>query len=440
METTTALAKIDTTQPLPQEFIERGFLGMCYVHGAQIARQYAALPPDAFFLLRHGYIWQAMQTLIARDGEFDELLLFNELDRMGKFKDVGGVGYLMELATAYPLGSQGLHALYAAQLVQRYRDHKIGAALLRSAQATQRGLSPDEAAAEAAAEVDHWRQFTIWPTSARIGEVAHEVLTEMERAIDDPRRRRLITPCIPALADIMEEYAPGSMTVIAGRPGAGKSTYLYQELYEQARAGVPVALFAYENKRGEVVKALRQLAAPRLSGESDYKWTLRVAEAMKDIPFDIYDNAGMNPAHVRAECERLKAFGLGLVAIDYAQLVPAAGKHDTREQEVASVSREFKRLAMDMDVSVLLAAQLNRAVENRADGEPQLSDLRESGSLEQDADNVLFLYAPKTTDTTAAVVPTTFKIAKHRNGPTGQARASFVRQHRRFAAMKSEGR
>ena len=169
---------------------------------------------------------------------------------------------------------------------------------------------------------------------------------------------------------------------------------------------------------------------------SDDQWPTFTAgiECMEKLPIYIDDTPAISPAQVLTRCRRLilNSGPLDLVAIDYLQLMKSGGKAENRTQEIGLISRSLKTLAKELDVPVLAAAQLNREIEKRADRRPQLSDLRESGDLEQDADVVVFLYQPDPENNTAGTVQTDLIVAKQRNGPVGTIQAVFQKSITRF--------
>lgn len=238
---------------------------------------------------------------------------------------------------------------------------------------------------------------------------------------------------------------PGHLVILAARPSIGKSSLAAGIAGNVAAAGHPVAIFSLEMGGDETrerllcSKARVSLHRARQGELTEQEWEKLVgaASVLYDLPLYIDPHATASPLELRAKSRRVKraAGGLGLVVVDYLQLMAMRG-FDTREREIAAISRSLKQLAVDLHVPVLAVSQLNRAVEARSDKRPQLSDLRESGSLEQDADVVVFIYRDEYYDpATEAKGVAEIHVAKHRSGPTGRVELSFISDWTLFADM-----
>jgi replicative DNA helicase len=242
----------------------------------------------------------------------------------------------------------------------------------------------------------------------------------------------------------------GDLIIVAARPAMGKTSFcLNVAQYASIKTGDTVGIFSLEMAKEQLV--LRMLCADarvdshRLrTGNLQEKDWARLAKAYADLSAaNIYidDSATLTPLEIRAKCRRLKAeHGLGLIIIDYLQLVQGAGRVENRQQEIASISRSMKGLAKELSVPVIALSQLSRAPEARTEKRPQLSDLRESGSLEQDADIVMFIFREeeyKATDENRGIAE--LIIGKQRNGPTGTVRLAFIKEFTRFENLEWRG-
>ncbi len=242
---------------------------------------------------------------------------------------------------------------------------------------------------------------------------------------------------IPGLDTMTLGLHPGELIIIAGRPGMGKTALAGCIAVNIAMNGTPTVIFSLEMPAESLMTRFlagmsyidsRQLCRGFLQ-EAQWPRLVNAAGEIGSAPLFIDDNPDVTPAEIRAKARRLKADrGLGLLVVDYLQLMKAPGRHDTREQEVAEISRTLKAIARELEIPVIGLSQLNRQVDNRTNRHPQLSDLRESGAIEQDADLIAFIYRDevynKSEDNPERGIAEV-EIAKHRNGPTGAIRLRF---------------
>ncbi len=270
-------------------------------------------------------------------------------------------------------------------------------------------------------------------------------LTEVYEYVDQSSRTAAL-PGVPSgireLDVLLGNFQKGDVYILAARPGQGKTSLELSILLNAARLGKRCAFFSLEMSRNKVASRLiaqdtglnvQMLNTGKLSDDQWPTFTAGI-ECMEKLPIFIDDTPAISPAQVLTRCRRLilDSGPLDLVAIDYLQLMKSGGKTENRTQEIGLISRSLKTLAKELDVPVLAAAQLNREIEKRADRRPQLSDLRESGDLEQDADVVVFLYQPDPENNTAGTVQTDLIVAKQRNGPVGTISTVFQKSITRF--------
>ena len=243
--------------------------------------------------------------------------------------------------------------------------------------------------------------------------------------------------------DITTGFQPSELIVIAGRPGMGKTAFCMTiAQYIAVSKSIPVAVFSLEMSKSQLVQRMlcsearvdaHNLRKGRLA-ESDWPTLSMAAGRLASAPIFIDDTAGISCLEIKAKARRLKAqHNLGLVIVDYLQLISSSGRLENRQQEISDISRSLKGLARELNVPVIAVSQLSRAVEQRERKRPRLSDLRESGAIEQDADLVVFIfreeyYRPKTEKKGIAEVI----ISKQRNGPTGQIDLAFVKEYAKF--------
>ena len=401
------------------------------------------LEKSHFYIQRLGMIWEACSRLDSRKSPLDFLTIAEELDDMGRLDEIGGPAYLTALLNQVPttLHAQGYAALIKADATRRE--------LLRAANEMARlaydtSLDANDMLAQADAAIRKVGQGAEQKIiSAR--DVASEIYDEMlDRQKQLATGKPLDFDVIPTgLADVDRlldgGLQPERLYIVAGRPGQGKTSWMISTARHQVvTLGKRVAVFSLEMSAKQLVRRfLAQDAEISVS-----RLTSGVLEAADWEPFTksvgriggsrlyLDDSPSLTPVSLRAKCHQIeRRYGLDLVIVDYLQLMSAGGgmRFANREQEVANCSRELKLLARELGIPVLAAAQLNRAAEVRADREPQLSDLRESGAIENDADAVTFIWRPD-----PAQPVSRFKVGKNRDGQTGFADLFFNARLTRF--------
>lgn len=394
---------------------------------------------DDFYDSRHGIIYDAMANLFEKRMPIDIVTLSEILENAGKIAQVGGSSYLAEIVNDTPSAA---NITYYAQIV---RDKAILRRLI-SAGADITDLGYDEEG-EISVILDSAEQslFSISQNSMKNNFVAiKDVLTEAFDRIDrihkdkDTGALRGVPSGFKGLDNITSGFQKSDLIIIAARPSMGKTSFALNLAQNAAiDEKLPVAVFSLEMSKDQLVDRL-------LSSQAGVdSWKLRTGNlsdddfpkigyamgVLSEAPLFIDDSAGGNVMEIRAKARRLQMeHGLGLIIVDYLQLMSGHSKNSdgNRVQEISEISRGLKGLARELNVPVIALSQLSRAVEHRDDKKPLLSDLRESGSIEQDADIVMFLYRdeyyhPETERKGIAEI----LIRKHRNGPTGNFELFF---------------
>jgi replicative DNA helicase len=437
----TELAVKDRSLPHNAE-AERTVLAAILVDNAAFNSAAEILTRDDFHREAHRRIFEAMATLAEKSQPIDLVTLKDELTRASALEAVGGAAYLAALLDGIPR---------VASVEQWSRLIKEKAVLRNLIHASNRiTQSCFEAEDDAAVLLDRAEKaiFEIAEHRIRQGFVAiSDIVKESFRTIDQlSQSRDLVTGLPTGFVDLDEKTSglqKGDLIIVAARPAMGKTSLcLNIGQYASMKTGETVGIFSLEMSKEQLV--LRMLCADarvdahRLrTGNLQEKDWARLAKAYADLSaahIFIDDSAILTPLEIRAKCRRLKAeHGLGLVVVDYLQLVSGAGRVENRQQEIASISRSFKSLAKELNVPVIALSQLSRAPEARTEKRPQLSDLRESGGLEQDADIVMFIFREeeyKPTDENRGVAE--LIIGKQRNGPTGTIKLAFLKEYTRF--------
>jgi replicative DNA helicase len=393
----------------------------------------------------HQIVHEAILDLYARGEPADAITVANELSRSGDLQRIGGAPYLHTLIASVPTAA---NAGYYARIV---RERAILRRLVEAGtRIVQMGYTGD---ADADDLVDRAQAEVYAVTDRRIAEDYHSLSEIMPGALDEIEsigsRGGQMTGVPTGFADLdalTNGLHPGQMVVIAARPAVGKSA-LALDFARSAtiRHSLPTVLFSLEMGRNEIT--MRLLAAEakvpmnlmRTGQLSDDDWN-RLARRMSEVadaPLFIDDSPNMSLMEIRAKCRRLRQrHDLKMVVIDYLQLMSSPKRVESRQQEVSEMSRSLKLLAKELEVPVVALSQLNRGPEQRQDKKPMLSDLRESGSIEQDADVVILLHREDAYEKESPRAgEADLIVAKHRNGPTATVTVAFQGHYSRFVDM-----
>jgi replicative DNA helicase len=393
------------------------------------------LQADDFYIHRHRWIWETFTRLHERRVPLDFLTVSEELDQLGQLAEVGGPAYLTALINNVPTS---LHAEAYGRIVEEtaIRRRMLAAANDIAKLAYQEDSSVDAVMDEAEKAIFgvSERRMTRDLQSIR------QVLSEYYDRVDQLARRGDDTFGVPTgfidLDRLLGGMQQSDFLIIAGRPGTGKTAFMLSAARNAALTHKKhIAIFSLEMSNEQLVQRLisqetgidsHRLRTGKLN-EDEWPIFTHAIEVLSDTHIFLDDTPGLTPLQLRTKCRRLHLeFGLDLVVLDYLQLMSGGIRTENRVQEVSYISRNMKMLARELNVPVLSAAQLSRAIEQRADKEPQLSDLRESGSLEQDSDIVMFIHRPEMYEKDANKQNIAqIKLAKHRNGPVGSIELVF---------------
>ncbi|MCJ7532991.1 MAG: replicative DNA helicase [Anaerolineales bacterium] len=395
------------------------------------------LQPDDFYIHRHRWIWQAFIRLNERNAPIDILTVAEELDQMGQLGEVGGVAYLSALVHNIPTS---LHAEayghYVEEAAIRRRMLEAANQIAKLAYHEELGIDTVMDDAEKAIFGISQRRLRseLQPINVVLGEFYDQLTQRAGRSSEE-----LIG--VPTgfydLDHILGGMQPSDFLIIAGRPAQGKTGFLISAAKNAAQLhNKHVAIFSLEMSNEQLVQRLIAQETGidshrlRTGKREENEWPLftQSIEALSTTNIFLDDTPGITSLQLRTKCRRLHLeYHLDLIVLDYLQLMGSSRRTENRVQEVSEISRNLKLLARELNVPVLAAAQLSRAVEQRTDKRPILSDLRESGSLEQDADVVMFIHNPEQTDKDSAAKQNIVEIivAKHRNGPMGTIELIF---------------
>jgi replicative DNA helicase len=425
---------------------ERTVLGAVLVDNSAFNSAAEVLSRDDFYRDGHRRIFEAMAALAERSIPIDTVTLKDELARTSSLEAVGGAAYLASLVEGLP----------------RITNVEEWGRIIREKSVLRRLIHASTRIAQECYEAEREPSEILDSAEKSIFEIAErrlnqgfvgirEIVKESFRTIDQLSQSKDLVTGLPTgfvdLDDKTSGLQKGDLIIVAARPAMGK-TSLCLNIAQNAshRTGETIGIFSLEMSKEQLVLRLlcsdARVDAHRLrTGNLQEKDWARLAKAYAELSSSnlyIDDSAMLTPLEIRAKCRRLKAeHGLGLIIVDYLQLVSGGGRVENRQQEIASISRSLKGLAKELDVPVMALSQLSRAPEARTDRRPQLSDLRESGAIEQDADIVMFIYREeehKPTDENRGIAEVI--IGKQRNGPTGSIKLAFLKEYTRFENLE----
>ncbi len=434
--------------------VEQAVLGAMMLEQRAIVRAVEILDESCFYHTPHSRIFAAMTDLFERGIAVDQLTLTEELKRRGQLDDVGGVVYLAKLGSE--VATTANIDFHARIVLEKALGRKL---IETSSEVIERAYTADE---DVQTLIDSAEQKLFSLSENQIGEGFERLKEVMGETVDHLDRIHAgagtvlgVDTGFPELNDQMSGFQKGDLVILAARPSVGKTALaltLARNAAVNAEAGV--AIFSLEMSKIQLVQRLlsietkvdlHKLRTGRLSDE-DWMHLTHNINRLAEAPIYIDDTPGISVLEARAKARRLqREYGIDMVIIDYLQLMSGHIRAQSREQEISQISRGLKAMAKELDVPVLALSQLSRAVESRTDRRPQLSDLRESGSLEQDADVVMFIYRPemydlKSPDGESLEGLAQIIIGKQRNGPIGSVDLMWNKESATYEAMAPEWR
>jgi replicative DNA helicase len=442
------LAEATVAAPVPPQNLdaEESVLGAMMLAPGAVGAVSEILDAGDFYRESHAKIYRAALALYAKGEPVDAITVVDELDERGELEPAGGRTRVHELAALVPATANAGHY---ARIV---RETATLRGLIRvGSEIAQLGW---DRPGETDDLVDRAEQLLFDLSQSRVsGEFAHieELLKEsFERITALYEAGAELTGTPSGFRDIdrlTSGFQPGNLIIVAARPSMGKSALaLCMAANVALKHEIPVALFTLEMSKAEVTQRLmcseakvesQRLRTGKLAAD-DWPRLTAACDKLAKAPIYVDDTGSVTMMEVRSKTRRLKARHpeLGLVIVDYLQLMTSGTNPENRVQEVSQISRQLKVLARDLDVPIIALSQLSRAVEQRHDKRPILSDLRESGSIEQDSDIVMFIYRDDYYDDESDQQGLAeVAIAKHRNGPTDSVKLSFLKRYAKFADL-----
>jgi replicative DNA helicase len=434
----------DNIRKIPPQNLEAesSVLGGILLENDAINVVLESLRAEDFYRESHRKIFRAMIELSDRSEPVDIITLSEVLKNRGELEAVGGSAYLASLNDFVPTAA---NISYYARIVREKAilRYLINAATDIATKGFEGQGNVEELLDSAEKAIFDITEQRIKSSFVKVGDMMKDSIKMVEKLFE---RKTMITGVPTGFKDLDSKTAglqPGDLIIVAARPGMGKTAFSLNIASHAAFAGHGVAIFSLEMAREQL--ALRLLCSEARVDNSkvrtgylsdrDFPKLATAAGKLHDALIYIDDTPAISVLELRAKARRMardRDKKLSLIIVDYLQLMRGSGAAQNREQEISEISRSLKALAKELNVPVLAISQLNRRVEDRNDKTPQLSDLRESGAIEQDADVIAFIYReaaynPKSDDNTATIT-----IAKQRNGPIGDLNLTFLREFTRF--------
>ncbi len=439
--------KNSTKQPPQAMEVERAVLGALMLDPVAVPKALEILSPEYFYDKKNSLIFKAMINLFQANEPIDTISLFEELRKAGDLEKAGGAVYISQLAQ--DISSAANVEYHSRIILEKWILRQLISTAMEIATSAYEGTEDVFDLMDKAES----RIFNITEESFK------ESYKSMDKAVKEAiehieaiHSRAISSFSVPSgffgLDDLLGGFQKSDLIIVAARPSMGKTAFALSAARNAAvEHKVPIAVFSLEMATIQLVTRLIS-AESRINAHqirtgkfkaSDGSKISRTAHKLSEAPIYIDDTPALSVLELRAKARRLKAEkDIGLIMVDYLQLMTAGTHIESREREISMISRSLKAIAKELNVPVVALSQLNRAVESRQDKRPMLSDLRESGSIEQDADVVLFLYRPEaygimsdhegnSTEGIAEII-----VGKQRNGPVGDVKLRFIKEYARF--------
>ena len=434
-------------QPPHDNEAEQGVLGAMLLSPNTITDIIEELIPDDFYRPAHQLIYRAILDLFSDNKDVDPVIVAGRLDRSHDLERVGGAPYLHTLISSVPTAA---NARYYAEIVAEKavlrRLVDAGTRVVQLGYEGTEGAEVDVVVDMAQQEVFAIAQRNVTEDYAILADILQPTMDELDELSTHGGLARGIPTGFIDLDNLTNGLHGGQMIIVAARPGVGKSTlaldFMRSCSIKHNKASV---IFSLEMSKSEIVMRLlsaeteirlSDMRAGRMSDEAWAKLANRVGQ-ISEAPLFIDDSANLTMMEIRSKARRLKQkHDLQMIVVDYLQLMSSGKRVESRQQEVSEFSRQLKLLAKELDVPLVAISQLNRGPESRTDKRPQLADLRESGSLEQDADMVMLLYRPDSQDKDdERAGEADIILAKHRGGPIDTVQVAHQLHYSKFVDM-----
>jgi replicative DNA helicase len=442
---------MEKSKTLPfDEQVERAVLGAILKNNDSLAEISLLLKADAFHILKNKHIYQAMLECMQVRKNIDEVTIADILKKKNILEDCGKMIYLVELSESAPAPENV--KFYTNILKEHYLSReviRISAEISKNVQSE--GQNIDEVLANAQKQIEEIAKQKVEKSYHLLSEVTQSAKIDIEELANQGAGLTGVSSGFRFLDQITAGLQTSDLIVVAARPSAGKTAFSLNIAYHvAAKEQKGVIFFSLEMSKEQIAKRIlssyaeinnKNIRTGKMSPEEQQRLNAEV-KATANVPFYICDKPGLNSFELQALCKQmyhdLKG-NLGLIVVDYLQLMGAANRYNNRQEEITEISRNLKLIAKELNVPVIANAQLNRDLEKRKDKRPILSDLRDSGTIEQDADIVMFIYRDVLYNKDA-LNPNVSEIivSKYRNGETGVYRLFFKGEYTRFFNLSPE--
>ena len=427
---------------------ERSVLGAILLDNEAFNTAIAIVTPPAFFRDAHRRIFERMIDLTERRSAIDFVTLREELARAGELEEVGGPAYIAALVDGVP---RATNVEYYAQIVKEKATLRnlIFAANRIVTSAYGADQDADLILDEAEGAIFSVAEDRVKAGFVPMRQLVQESFPKIEKLFEHQSFITGVGTHLPDLDRMTRGFQPGDLVIVAARPSMGKTSLVMNICQHVATHGGVAGVFSLEMSKESLFMRMLSSEAKIDSfrllsgqiGQREYGQISAAMDSLSEAQLFVDDSAGIGVLEMRAKARRLQAeHGLSILAVDYVQLMTGRGRFENRTLELASISRSLKQLAKELNVPILVLSQLSRAPEARSDKRPQLSDLRESGALEQDADVVILIFReemykldktePSEVDGIAELI-----LAKQRNGPTGTIKTAFLKGQTKFMPL-----
>ena len=430
---------------------EKCLLGSMFWSRESLQKGCEEASSDIFYLDSHAKIFEAIRTLYLNETPVDVTSLTAHLISVNKISEVGGVEYLNEVVNSVATGASIEY--YINLVSEKYTLRKmIEVATNIVTKASNVEVSAADTIDEAEKDILNISKFRKTSEFRKIQDVLTKAQNDLEMLSKNGGKIKGITTGFGELDSLTEGLHPTQLIILAARPAVGKTAFALNLALAAAKSTKKnIAIFSLEMPAEQLMMRMisslgqidnKKLSTGKLENE-DWKRFNEAISILADTNVFFHDAGGVTPSEIKAKCRRLatQGEGLGLVIIDYLQLIDSSARYaGSRQQEVSEISRALKTMALELEVPVIALSQLSRSVEKREDKKPVLSDLRESGSIEQDADIVAALHNPEIEMPAGDDVPVPIQliILKHRNGPTKTIDLLFRKKTSTFLSIKRE--
>lgn len=425
----------------PQQLeAEQSLLGGILIDSSGLPAALEVLKGDEFYKDSHRTIYTAIQDLFERNEPVDLLTVTDLLSERKQLEAVGGVSYVASLTEV--MGSSANVAAYAKIISEKAVLRRLIQTANEIISFSYGGKSAEEVLENAESAIFRLAERKIRNSYFPLKEVVKKNIETIERLQEYRDAVSGVPSGFTDLDKLTAGFQKSDLIILAARPSMGKTALALNMASNAAKKGFPVGFFSLEMSKEQLAMRLlcmearvdsHKIRSGFLSRQECAK-LLNAAGAYMDVPILIDDTPSISPLELRAKARRMMSDqGLGMVMVDYLQLMKGRDNSERREQEISEISRSLKALAKELDIPVIALAQLNRKVEERADKKPMMSDLRESGAIEQDADVIAFIYRDEVynRDTKEPGVAEVI-IGKQRNGPLGNVKLSYINTYTRF--------